>query len=215
MMLDLILGSDPRHFFRVVHDFKSSFVSEQPAAALPQGSPAMPRGNSMKAFAKFMTPADSVRSHAPEATAGQGRGTSGTGQPTLLRTASKKVDTQLLMQVVLNLANMSSPVRPFTQAKEWALGQQAERFAQGDVEVQLGMATSHMCDRLRDRGAFSRHEEEHLTYVVIPAFKMLGEFLPAVKSQCLPPLRHSQSEWKKTILAETVRLSQMEHRVTK
>ena len=69
-----------------------------------------------------------------------------TGQPALLRTASKKiltgvrlagvagpaqkrVDTQLLMQVVLNLANLSSPAKPFTQAKEWALRQQAERWA--------------------------------------------------------------------------------------
>ena len=148
-----------------------------------------------------------------------------TGQPALLRTASKKiltgvrlagvagpaenrVNTQLLMQVVLNLANLSSPAKPFTQAKEWALRQQAERFAQGDAEVQLGMTTSHMCDRLRDRAAFSRYEEEHLTCVVIPAFQMLGGFLPAVKSQCLPPLRHSQSEWKKTMLAEAVRLSE-------
>ena len=230
MMLDLIVGSDPRHFFTVVHDFKSSFVSEQPAPALPQGSsPALSRTSSLRAFAQFMTRSDAVRSHAPEAAAGQGRGTMSkslsTGQPALLRTASKKiltgvrlagvagpaenqVNTQLLMQVVLNLANLSSPAKPFTQAKEWALRQQAERFAQGDAEVQLGMTTSHMCDRLRDRAAFSRYEEEHLTCVVIPAFQMLGGFLPAVKSQCLPPLRHSQSEWKKTMLAEAVRLSE-------
>jgi len=106
---------------------------------------------------------------------------------------------QAIIKVMLNAADLSSAVKDFPCAQKWAKNHQQELFLQGDHETKLGLTTSPMCDRLRDRSHFASSQEEHLRCVVLPVFDLLGLALPTVAAECVPAIKGNQTLWKREI----------------
>ncbi|CAD7701028.1 unnamed protein product [Ostreobium quekettii] len=56
-------------------------------------------------------------------------------------------DVSLILQLMLHLADISNPARPFPRAFAWAEMVVAEFLRQGDEERRLGMPVTSFCDR--------------------------------------------------------------------
>ena len=77
---------------------------------------------------------------------------------------------------------------------EWTDRCLNEFFAQGDAELELGLPISLLCDRKTT----SRPESQlgFINFVVLPAYEILADFIPAVKEQILPHIQKNIEYWE-------------------
>lgn len=79
---------------------------------------------------------------------------------------SSKPDRLLLLQLLIKLADISNPVRPFAVYQRWATRVQDEFFGQGDRERQLDMKISTFMDR--QAPAFEQSQVGFIDFLVMP-----------------------------------------------
>merc|ERR1719476_1238938 len=100
------------------------------------------------------------------------------GSPDLLPEYKQDVlqkDTMLLLQLILHMSDISTPLKPFWISKQWATRVQDEFFAQGDEEKRLGIPVGMLNDREKVNRAGSEHG--FISFLVSPLmFASVGCF---------------------------------------
>ncbi|OMJ87276.1 hypothetical protein SteCoe_11044 [Stentor coeruleus] len=83
------------------------------------------------------------------------------------------------LEMIMHAADISNPTRPWALSKKWADLIIEENFAQGDIERELRINISPMCDR------FSTNIAESQVYFsakfVVPLFESVKNFVPKVQ----------------------------------
>jgi hypothetical protein len=77
---------------------------------------------------------------------------------------------------------VSSQVRPFEVAKEWTYLLFDEFFRQGDLEKEMRLPVSFLCDR--ETTVVPKTQPGFLNFIVLPLFKTLAELMPNFKEMC-------------------------------
>ena len=128
----------------------------------------------------------------------------------------KQLSRGLLSSMLLHIADVSNPSRPGPVARKWAFAVQAEFFLQGDTEKKLNLPRSPFMDR--DFENLPRMQGAFIDAIVMPVFKLLAEFLPHVKDQCIKSLQLNRAFWNnlssKGILKSTEITAYLEREVT-
>ena len=76
----------------------------------------------------------------------------------------------------MHAADVSTQTRPFEVAREWTYLLFEEFFHQGDVEKELGLPVSFLCDRKTT--AISQSQPGFVNFIVAPLFQTLCEVMP-------------------------------------
>eukprot|EP00927_Polykrikos_kofoidii_P075769 TRINITY_DN7222_c0_g1_i1.p1 TRINITY_DN7222_c0_g1~~TRINITY_DN7222_c0_g1_i1.p1 ORF type:complete len:938 (-),score=158.31 TRINITY_DN7222_c0_g1_i1:203-3016(-) len=105
-------------------------------------------------------------------------------------------DQSMWHKLILHLADISNPLKPFTLARAWAARVQDEFFAQGDEEKQLGIPVG----MLNDREKMTRSGTEHgfIVFLVAPlAVAAVGAFpaLLPLATQMVVVLQEWRTLW--------------------
>jgi len=88
-------------------------------------------------------------------------------------------DKDFLMRAILHMADISNPLRPFDNAKQWAIRIQQEFFNQGDIMREMKLEISQGCDRYKITMSIS--QQNFLEYCVIPMATSLSYFIEELK----------------------------------
>lgn len=88
---------------------------------------------------------------------------------------AKDEDIALLMQMCLKCADVSHPCKPLMTHLQWSGVIAEEFFQQGDLETELGMPISPLCDRGQTKD-FPKQQQGFIDFVVSPAFRPLSKF---------------------------------------
>lgn len=99
-----------------------------------------------------------------------------------------------IFNFMIHLADISNPAKPRSLAKYWAECALAEFFAQGDLEKELNLPISPLCDR--DKTNLATSQRDFIRYVVLPAYEVLGKIIPAVGSEVLPRIKDNLQYWE-------------------
>ena len=105
----------------------------------------------------------------------------------------KQLSRGLLSSMLLHIADVSNTSRPGPVARKWAFAVQSEFFAQGEKEKELNLPRSPFMDR--DFENLPRMQGAFIDAIVMPVFKLLAEFLPHVKDQCIKSLQLNRAFW--------------------
>ena len=128
----------------------------------------------------------------------------------------KQLSRGLLSSMLLHIADVSNPSRPGPVARKWAFAVQAEFFRQGDKERELNLPRSPFMDREFEN--LPRMQAAFIDAIVMPVCKLLAEFLPHVKDQCIKSLQLNRAFWNslssKGILKSTDITAYLEREVT-
>lgn len=101
------------------------------------------------------------------------------------------------MNFMLHLADISNPGKPLKIAKHWANCALSEFFAQGDLEAEKGLPVSLLCDRNSTDLASS--QRDFISFIVLPAFEVLGSIIPEVKRIVVPQLLQNLEYWESMV----------------
>ena len=107
----------------------------------------------------------------------------------------KKDDCVLLLNVMLHLADISNPAKIAPMFTSWTERCLEEYFLQGDKEAGNGLPISPLCDRFNTD--VPQTQIGFIQYVITPAYEILGNFLPFVKSDVLPIITQNLEYWQK------------------
>jgi len=94
----------------------------------------------------------------------------------------------------LHMADISNQAKHSPIAKQWTDRCLKEFFEQGDEEKKLGLPVSPLCCRLKTDTAES--QVGFITYVVQPAYEVLGMMVPRVKEEINPNIEFNLSYWE-------------------
>ncbi|GMI28856.1 hypothetical protein TeGR_g3547, partial [Tetraparma gracilis] len=108
---------------------------------------------------------------------------------------TKTLTKGLLSSMLLHIADVSNPVRPFSVSRRWAEAVQEEFFRQGDKEKALGLECTTYMDR--DAADLPGMQLAFIDAFVGPAFRSVADFLPSIHDYCLERLASNRAEWKK------------------
>jgi len=89
-----------------------------------------------------------------------------------------------LLKLLLHAADISNPAKKIDVARIWAERALSEFFTQGDMEEQLGIPISPLCDRRTVKKADS--QIGFLKFVIRPTFLLLGEIIPRISKDVMP-----------------------------
>lgn len=108
-------------------------------------------------------------------------------------------DPTLWLKLILHIADISTPLKPFWISKQWATRVQDEFFAQGDEEKRLGIPVG----MLNDRDKVNRSGSEHgfISFLVSPLiFAAVGCFptLHPLASQMVTNMQEWRKLWVET-----------------
>jgi len=96
---------------------------------------------------------------------------------------SKEFDTkQQLLELCVHGADVSAQVRPFEVAREWTYLLFDEFFRQGDLEKEMGLPVSFLCDR--ETTVVPKTQPGFLNFIVLPLFKTLAQLMPNFQEMC-------------------------------
>jgi len=95
-----------------------------------------------------------------------------------------KTLSQNLLKLLLHAADISNPAKKIEIARIWAERALSEFFTQGDMEEQLGIPISPLCDRRTVKKADS--QIGFLKFVIRPTFLLLGEIIPRISKDVMP-----------------------------
>ncbi|XP_076331821.1 high affinity 3',5'-cyclic-AMP phosphodiesterase 7A-like isoform X2 [Tachypleus tridentatus] len=121
---------------------------------------------------------------------------------------NKKEKRHFVLQVALKCADLCNPCRPWPISKQWSYQVCEELFKQGDVETELCLPVTPICDRTRT--SVARIQSDFLRYVVSPLFVMWHQFLKSSLSQeLMRNLRSNQARWNEQLQRELAELDDM------
>lgn len=106
---------------------------------------------------------------------------------------SKADDRLLLLMMLIKAADISNSVKPWDQQREWAERVQAEFYAQGDMERELGLTLSPLMDR--QCGDVPAGQVGFLEALAKPLFVALADELPALQP-LVARLEANHERWK-------------------
>ena len=101
---------------------------------------------------------------------------------------------------LLHLADISNPAKPRPMLQEWTRRCLEEFFSQGDEEARLGLPMSPNCDRNATKRADS--QIGFIKFVILPAYEVLAEIIPAVGDVVLPVILSNLEYWTEMQAAE-------------
>jgi hypothetical protein len=105
----------------------------------------------------------------------------------------------LIRRLILHLADISNPTKPFRIARIWAFKICEEFHAQGDAEKALGLPVQNLNDREKNNRAFS--QVGFIEFLVAPlAFVVVKVMFPydAICESLLDNLKRWQENWVQT-----------------
>ena len=96
---------------------------------------------------------------------------------------------QTIMDFAVHSADISQQCRPFDVVKEWVYLLFEEFFQQGDIEKEMGLPITMLCDRTTVK--VSGTQNGFITHVVMPLFDTLQPFLPQLSKpgDCIEMLK--------------------------
>merc|ERR1711862_162664 len=105
-----------------------------------------------------------------------------------------KTDSLQWLEVLLHMADISTPLKPFWISKQWATRVQDEFFAQGDEEKRLGIPVG----MLNDRDKVNRMGSEHgfINFLVAPLIYPTVGVFPGLTLMA-ETMCDDMEEWKK------------------
>jgi hypothetical protein len=95
---------------------------------------------------------------------------------------------------MLHLADISNPAKIVETGSNWTDRVLDEFFLQGDKEAELALPVSPMCDR----HSTNRPQSQigFISFIVLPAYELLGQLIPRMTSEILPILKSNQKYWQ-------------------
>jgi len=112
-------------------------------------------------------------------------------KPSLL----KSDDAWYVLVFALHAADLSNPAKPTHLAIQWTDRCLDESFAQGDIEKELDLPISPLCDRATTKRADC--QIGFIRFVVAPAYEILAKFVPEVEERILPQIQANLEYWKR------------------
>jgi len=99
-----------------------------------------------------------------------------------------------VLTFLVHLADVSNPAKDIHIATQWTDKLLKEWYRQGRKEQELGLPFSQSCDRT----AQTREQSQigFINFIVLPAFKLLGELLPRVGKEIVPQIEKNLEWWK-------------------
>lgn len=98
-----------------------------------------------------------------------------------------------ILTFIIHLADISNPSKLTHLATAWTDKLMDESFHQGDLEEDLGLPFTFLCDRR------STHREKSqigfINFVVLPSYELLGRLIPRVETEVLPRLHENLKYW--------------------
>lgn len=114
---------------------------------------------------------------------------------------SKKEFRHFILQLGLKCADLCNPCRPWAISQQWSFQVCQEFYRQGDIERELGLPVTPMCDRTRT--SVARIQTDFFLYVVSPLFEIWDQFMnTTLSNQLVKNLRYNQAEWEKVLEKE-------------
>eukprot|EP00927_Polykrikos_kofoidii_P022663 TRINITY_DN21094_c0_g1_i1.p1 TRINITY_DN21094_c0_g1~~TRINITY_DN21094_c0_g1_i1.p1 ORF type:complete len:483 (-),score=90.08 TRINITY_DN21094_c0_g1_i1:128-1576(-) len=99
-----------------------------------------------------------------------------------------------LRGMFLHCADISNQTKPLGMAHQWTFRVLTEFFAQGDVERELGLPISPLCDRRTIQVPES--QAGFIEFIVRPSFEMLSALIPKVCFICVSRTVSNYLSWK-------------------
>ncbi|XP_076317316.1 uncharacterized protein LOC143229207 isoform X2 [Tachypleus tridentatus] len=119
---------------------------------------------------------------------------------------SKKDKRHFILQVALKCADLSNPCRPWPISKQWSYQVCEELYRQGEVEIELRLPITRVCDRTKT--SVARIQSDFLRFVVSPLFEMWHLYLKSYLSHDLMcHLHHNQAHWDELLQQELEELN--------
>mmetsp|Transcript_19452 Transcript_19452/g.25356 ORF Transcript_19452/g.25356 Transcript_19452/m.25356 type:complete len:367 (+) Transcript_19452:229-1329(+) len=109
------------------------------------------------------------------------------------------LDRTVLLKVVLHVADISNPCKPWDVGKIWSDRVIDEFFKQGDLEKRLGLPITPNMDR--DTTKQAELSVNFVDFIVGPFFMALTSLLPKVH-KCCELMRDNRAEWCRRIEAD-------------
>jgi len=108
-----------------------------------------------------------------------------------------------ILQIAIKCADISNPCRSWDVSRLWSLRACEEFFRQGDVERELGLALTPICDRFNVTVA--KVQVGFYTFVVEPLFTEWDRFLSSdLSKEMMESFRSNQTKWEDEVLQEDV-----------
>ena len=107
---------------------------------------------------------------------------------------TKREHSGEILSFMLHLADISNPAKPAPMFIDWTDRILEEYFIQGDKEIEKGLPISPLCDRSKTERPQS--QIGFIQYVIIPAYEVLGNFIPFVTSHVLPQIEQNLRFWQ-------------------
>ena len=76
----------------------------------------------------------------------------------------------------MHTCDLSYPARDFNIVKKWVYLLFEEFFNQGDLEKELNLPVSFLCDR--EKTDIANSQPGFMSFIVVPQFKAITEILP-------------------------------------
>ena len=113
---------------------------------------------------------------------------------------------QFILQIAIKCADISNPCRTWNVSKLWSLRACEEFFRQGDLERELGLGLTPICDRFNVTVA--KVQVGFYTFVVEPLFNEWDRFLSNdLSKEMLCHFRSNQTKWEEEVLHEDISVS--------
>lgn len=103
-------------------------------------------------------------------------------------------DRSLLYQMVVHLADIANPSRPFHLARGWAERVIVEFCEQGDKEAELGLSVSAFCDR--EKMNMPKAQINFIQIFLVPTLNCFEKAAPEFVAMAQEFLEKTIAEWK-------------------
>jgi len=100
----------------------------------------------------------------------------------------------LLLQMLVHLADLANPARPFFLASAWAERVVTEFLKQGDAEAARGLRVSPPCDR--GRVCMPQAQLGFLALFAQPTLEAFGAVAPGFSAMAAPWLEETRIKWE-------------------
>ncbi len=108
----------------------------------------------------------------------------------------------LVMKMVLKIADVSHPARLFDSHYKWSVRCVEEFYKQGDLEKEREITPLGFMDREKDN--LPKSQAGFITYVVVPMYKPMLAFCPEVVSPMMKNIEDNVTRWKEYADADQV-----------
>jgi len=98
-----------------------------------------------------------------------------------------------ILTFIIHLADISNPSKETGIAVQWTDKLLDEWFIQGDIEENMGLPFSPLCDR----SSTNREKSQigFINFVVLPSYELLGKLIPKVATEVIPKLQENLKYW--------------------